>query len=705
MTTENNIDGKIKELAQSIAPDEKLVENVMNRIDSKSIASPFGINTQNIRRIINKSPSIKLAAAAVIIIAAMIGIIYFCDSIGMTSPAFGEVLEKLARIQTLHAKLITNGKEAEVWAKRPNMLRFNYADGNYEISKGTTIWIVDVKNNKATQKPSWYYKDAQQRGIDVLDALVNMEYTDNFSGFFSEGPVKRIKKGNKSFDVYQMKFEEYDDRIDFEAIVDSEILLIKSMKIKLYDTDQLVQSFELNILDYDKQIPDSTFVFKPSEGMQVVVEEPEATEATPIQTEGSTLSGRIIWASSRKPVSGARLTFRGGRTERTPDGKSRHKYFVRAETDRNGEWQITGAPAGSIRMSVRSWEFEWPAMPTFTTNVVSPLHPTIIVDGQSEYSNLNFKVYKPKDLFARIKINVKDENGNPVEGASAFLQYAEAWVMHQHVYATPRKRQFSGPDGKFDNASIWPSIRPVKLSVSPRDPNCPYPIRGIYTEPFIIEPKQHHNFDIVLPYKREISVKVVDFDHKPLEGIAVSVLDQNAFPIFPLRARDPAEILFTDSDGLADVSGMFPGENIIIALKRLDAQQPDPGKPLAFACIFATAPKNRDKPIVEFTFDERPITVQGSIALDSKVDSAWIFIKVTDKPGDNSLMVLRTKVDENGKFILQGVPAGKIRICYSCRIGQDGKRGEGTITTEPGNNYTVKLTEKGLQLIDQKTNP
>jgi hypothetical protein len=151
---------------------------------------------------------------------------------------------------------------------------------------------------------------------------------------------------------------------------------------------------------------------------------------------------------------------------------------------------------------------------------------------------------------------------------------------------------------------------------------------------------------------------------------------------------------------------MFPGEDSIIALKRLDSQQPDPRKPLAFACVPATAPLDREKPIVEVIFDDRPIIVQGSFALDSMVDSALVFVRVTGEPGDKScMMVLRTKVDENGKFILQGVPAGKIRICCSYLIGQDSRRDEGTITTEPGNSYTVEFAEQGLQLIEQKANP
>ena len=680
--------------------DDRIIGNALIAFD-KSEKTKSVSAEPNIWRMIMKSKITKLAAAAVIIIAAMVVVHWIGSSIDGTSLAFGEVLENLARVQTLHARLITNGKESKVWAKRPNMLRFDYTDGKYDISNGATIWVVDVKNNKATQKPSWYYKDAQRRGIDVLDALVSMEYTDNFSGFFSEGPTRQIKKDNKLYDVYQMKLDEYGDRIEFEALVDSEMHLIESMKIEIYKATELTQSFELSILDYDQPIPDSMFVFEPSEGMQVVVEEPEDSEQVTTQTGGSTLSGRIIWASSRKPVSGARLTFWGGRREKTPEGKSKYTYFVRAETNRNGYWQITGAPAGGISMSVRSWEFEWPAMPTFTTNVGSPLHPRIVVDGQSEYSGLNFKVYKPKDLYARITINVKDEDGQPIEGASALLQYAGEGLggMHQHVYATPRKRQFSGPDG-FDNTSIWPSVRPVKLSVGPRGPDCPYPIRSVFTEPFIIQPKQHYHFDIVLPYKRNLAVKVVDSNHKPLEGVSVSVLSQKAIPIYPLPGRS-SEILFTDSDGMADVSEMFPGEDIIIALKRLDSTQPDPEKPLAFACVPATAPLEKNKPIVQVVFDERPILIEGSLVFDSQIEWALVYVMVTGESGDtSSMMVLRTKVDENDKFLLRGVPAGKIRIAYSARIGQNNLRNEGSITTEPGNRYTVEFTKQGLQLIE-----
>lgn len=680
--------------------DDRIMGDALTALDESERAGSIW-SWFNLWRVIMKVRIAKLAAVAAIIIAVLVGIRQLGDLFSGSSVAFGEVLDTIARVQTLHARLVVNGQECEVWAKRPNRIRFDYPNGKYEISNGPTMWKVDVPNNEATQKPSSYFNDAQRRGIDVLDGLIRMEYTDNFSGFFSEGPTGHIEKENNTFDVYQMEFDDHGYKIQFEALVNAETHLIHQIQVGIYEAEKLSQSFELSILDYDQPIFDSVFVFERAEGMKVSVEEPEDSESVPGESEGSTLSGRITWASNNKSVSGARLTFYGGPSVRTPEGMNRSSFFVRAETDDDGYWRITGAPRGGIRISVRSWEFEWPAMPTFTTNVGSPLQPRVVVDGQSEYAGLNFKVYKPKDLYARITIDVKDEDGHPVEGASALLHYAdESWDMHQHVYATPQKSQFSRADGKFDNSDIWPSVRQVKLSVGSRNADCPYAIRSTYTEPFIIESKEHYHFDIVLPYKREMTIKVVDPDHKSVEGVSVSVLDENACPFFPLE-RYHTEMVYTNSDGLADVSGMFPGENVIIALKRLDTREPDPWKPLAFACVPATAPQSRDKPIVEVVFDERQIVVRGSLVLDSKPDSALIYFMVTGERGNSSsMMVLHTKVDENGKFLLQGVPAGEVRIAYSARFGKQNRRDEGIIATEPGNNYTVEFTEQGLQIID-----
>jgi len=655
---------------------------------------------------IMKSPITKLAAAAVIIIAVLVGIRQFGGPIDGTSMAFGEVIEKHSYIQTLHARLNKNGRESEIWAKRPNMLRMEYNDGTYEISNGPKMWVVDEKNNKAIEKPSWYFKDAQRRGIDVLDALVRMEYTDNFSGFFSEGPVKQISKNDNLFDVYQMEFDSYGDRIEFEALVDSETRIIYSMTVGVHKEAQLEQFFELTILDYDQPIPDEMFAFEPTDTMEVTVKEFEGSEPTSAQTEGSRLSGHITWASSGKPVSGARLTFWGGQIERTADGKSKHKFFVRAETDCDGCWQITGAPSGGLSISVRSWELGWPAMPTFTTNVGSPLHPRIIIDGESEYGSLNFKVYKPGDFYARITINVSDEDGKPVEGLGGYLQCDDNFI-HQHLYAVPRKRQYTSSDGRFDADDIWPTKRPVRIYLGPRqDFGVTYATRNAQTEAFVIEPKQSYHFDIIVPYVRQMKTQVLDPQGKPLEGISVLALDENGAPFFPLpQGRSAFTGKFTNSNGLVDISGMAPGENIVIALRRLDPTQPDWKKPLASACIPATAPYDMEKPTLAVTFDERPICIEGSSESDLQIEKGGIRVMVAGQHGELGMPFMWTRFDNTGGFKLEGVPAGHIRLLCTYIDSEKGRiTVEESMHTKPGNIYTVKFTEHNIQLLAQQPN-
>jgi hypothetical protein len=101
MTAENNIDIKIKELAQSIAPDEKLVENVMKHIDTESTDGSYG-TTQNTWRIIIKSPITKFAAAAVIVVTVLISINPFNGSLNGTTAAYAKVKEAVRNVPWMH---------------------------------------------------------------------------------------------------------------------------------------------------------------------------------------------------------------------------------------------------------------------------------------------------------------------------------------------------------------------------------------------------------------------------------------------------------------------------------------------------------------------------------------------------------------------------------------------------------------------------
>jgi hypothetical protein len=104
MTAEETIEKRLEKLAQAISPDETLVENVMSRIDGKSIIIASEVTAQNIWRTMMKSPITKLAAAAMIVIVVGIGIYYFTGD--GTTPAYGitDMPELFRTVRTIHLK-------------------------------------------------------------------------------------------------------------------------------------------------------------------------------------------------------------------------------------------------------------------------------------------------------------------------------------------------------------------------------------------------------------------------------------------------------------------------------------------------------------------------------------------------------------------------------------------------------------------------
>ncbi|MHC4474074.1 MAG: LolA family protein [Planctomycetota bacterium] len=650
-------------------------------------------------RTIMKSRSAKLAAAAAIILAVILGLHGLVgDGTGI---AFGQILDNLRSVQTLHARINKNGRVAEIWGKRPNMLRMEYEDGKYEISNGAKMWSVDPANKKATLEPSRYFKYAQRHGVDVVNALVE-GYTNEFSGFFSEEPIKQISQNDESFDLYQMELDRHDDaRVEFEALVHTQTHLLHSLRAESSGPRMQKQVFELTVLEYDQPIPEKLFVFEPDETIQVIVkedEEPEPSEPVSRQVEGSTLSGRITWASSGKPVFEARLTV--DVPVYGPNGRYQPSlsFKARAETNREGYWQINGVPSGEADICIRSWELDWPAVPTFATYAGSPRNPRITVDGQSGYDGLDFKVYKPADLYSRITVTVTDEDDNTVTGASGSIIYDDTndGDMHRHLYAGPHQ-QYTGPDGKFDTREIWPSTRLVRVCVGA---GSAYSRWGGRTEPFVIKPGQSHHFDIVLPYSVQMNIQVVDPENKPLEGILVRVLDTQWLPV---HVDGPERPLFTDSDGLVEADAMDPAENVIIAVRRVLPEAGRLDKTLASLFIPAVAPSGRDKPIRRVVFDERPISIEGTCDSTFEAQKRAIYVMPAGLPRyrRTPYAFLTARFDDTGRFLLEGVPAGDILLV--CKDWASNKTvAEQTIRTEPGKTYTLKVGSRGLELIGQK---
>jgi len=85
MTAKETIEEKLKELAQVIAPDDRLVEQVMSRIDTTSTLPSSALTVREIWRKIMKNRTTRLAAAAVTVIAIVLSIIFLDRSV---APAY-----------------------------------------------------------------------------------------------------------------------------------------------------------------------------------------------------------------------------------------------------------------------------------------------------------------------------------------------------------------------------------------------------------------------------------------------------------------------------------------------------------------------------------------------------------------------------------------------------------------------------------------
>ncbi len=157
MTAEETIEKRLEKLAQAISPDETLVENVMSRIDNKSMGESERIkklSTKLIARRFIMNRFTKLAAAAVIITAVLTGIYLFGGSFDGSSVAYGitDVPELIKKAKTIHIKgwvyfpARQNGGET---AKLELEYWFDVENGRYRLYKPGGI-------DRDTGEPRYY---------------------------------------------------------------------------------------------------------------------------------------------------------------------------------------------------------------------------------------------------------------------------------------------------------------------------------------------------------------------------------------------------------------------------------------------------------------------------------------------------------------------------------------------------------------------
>ncbi len=118
MTPKETIEEKLEKLAQAIGPDETLIEDVMSRIDTKSIGESERIeklSTKLIARRLIMNRFTKFAAAAVIIVALFIGLEVFKTNQVSAAQVLYQAASAMSQLRSVYMKALirtrANGRE------------------------------------------------------------------------------------------------------------------------------------------------------------------------------------------------------------------------------------------------------------------------------------------------------------------------------------------------------------------------------------------------------------------------------------------------------------------------------------------------------------------------------------------------------------------------------------------------------------------
>jgi outer membrane lipoprotein-sorting protein len=181
MTSEETLKERLEELAQAISPDEKLIENVMSRINATPIASPSIGPAQNIWRTIMKNPITKLAAAAVIIIACSTGIILWRST--ASGIALADVLTRIEHVTAYMYQMHSTRTRQQTTRERINTLLISQENGIKMISKTTDPNNGDVLDSETYLLP-------KKKSIIFIDhkekTYVPMKYDERQLDFYKE---------------------------------------------------------------------------------------------------------------------------------------------------------------------------------------------------------------------------------------------------------------------------------------------------------------------------------------------------------------------------------------------------------------------------------------------------------------------------------------------------------------------------------------
>lgn len=202
MTSKEPIEKRLEKLAQAIRPDETLIENVMSRINTKSIGESEKLSTKLIARrfIINRFT--KFAAAAVVII--VVAFVLHNGSVNIASTTYAQMRGNMQKMPWVHVIVrgTHGGKDVEMeqwFSDEAQVIAMKKPDSKLEFSdyKKGKKYVYDPNEQAISLSfinKGDYPKSAipLQNGIDSMLSMLNQQEAtiNHYSGQFEGEEVE-----------------------------------------------------------------------------------------------------------------------------------------------------------------------------------------------------------------------------------------------------------------------------------------------------------------------------------------------------------------------------------------------------------------------------------------------------------------------------------------------------------------------------------
>jgi len=170
--------------------------------------------------------------------------------------AFGRVLEKTAAAKSLHLKIVREGKTSEVFA-RPQQLRWNEPDGTYRIARGSELWRVDEKANRAARETAALWAGQPPR-LDLLGLLgLPGQLGERLAGV---RPAEQIQRDGRPCLLYRIDVPWRDAKLKVEALVDAGTQFLHSLEAKTERDGRVEPLARIEVVSLGQPLAEELFV-------------------------------------------------------------------------------------------------------------------------------------------------------------------------------------------------------------------------------------------------------------------------------------------------------------------------------------------------------------------------------------------------------------------------------------------------------------